>query len=271
MLPVQPSVEHEQRKARLAPQGVLASQSRASRTEVAPGRRLSAGAVADTRDAAGALSLRLSAEPWTHFARLTGEVAGEPAHAIVKFDGSVLGDAAWLQRAAVREQGATGDVEDGPLERTFSLSRSCDRLLHLELLDVGHQYAPLARGARGCASEYMERAEAVEIASADEILRITKAQNKNTVRLFLEGELDFGTCPGLLAFLKEAFDEPCFEIVLDISALDFIDSTGMSLFVTAHKRAASDGRRLVVSLPTPRVLRTLQIVGLTDFFNFESS
>lgn len=56
-------------------------------------------------------------------------------------------------------------------------------------------------------------------------------------------------------------------LIIDLSAVSFIDSAGLTVLIDAHKRAARTGGevRLVV-LETQQVYRILQITGLTRMF-----
>lgn len=89
------------------------------------------------------------------------------------------------------------------------------------------------------------------------------------VRILLKGELDASTASDLIVTLQGALGESPTELVVDLSELEFIDSTGLSLLVTTHKRAESDGTKFLLSRPSPATLKLLQITALTDFFNFE--
>jgi anti-sigma B factor antagonist len=80
--------------------------------------------------------------------------------------------------------------------------------------------------------------------------------------MVLSGELDVATAPLLRDRLAEVTDELETELVLDIGGLTFIDSTGLSLIVSAHKALKARGAALVVSSPTRMALRLFEISGL---------
>jgi anti-sigma B factor antagonist len=75
------------------------------------------------------------------------------------------------------------------------------------------------------------------------------------------GELDLATTPALWAAIA-ALEQPCDRIVLDLSDLAFIDSTGLSLTVAEYRRAARDGFDLVVAGADGQVLDVLRLTGL---------
>jgi anti-sigma B factor antagonist len=81
--------------------------------------------------------------------------------------------------------------------------------------------------------------------------------------LRVDGELDLATAPVLAAHLAPLPDGGG-DVVVDVSGIRFVDSTGLSVLVQAHHAARSAGRRLVLVAPSLRVRRLLQITGLDD-------
>lgn len=83
----------------------------------------------------------------------------------------------------------------------------------------------------------------------------------------LTGELDLLSAPQLREILVEIFteDQPG-RIVLDLSDLIYLDSTGLSVFVTAHKRANASGIAFCLANPNASVRRLLQITALDQIF-----
>jgi anti-sigma B factor antagonist len=57
--------------------------------------------------------------------------------------------------------------------------------------------------------------------------------------------------------------------VIDLSGLEFIDSTGLSQLLSAHTRAESDGRELVFLQGPPPVEKILRLTGLNEILTFE--
>lgn len=87
----------------------------------------------------------------------------------------------------------------------------------------------------------------------------------------LGGELDVSTAPQLHEVLLDAVSQqPSGPIILDLSALTFVDSTGLSLLVSTHKRMNGVGRALVLRGAQPTVRRLLEVTGLTDVFRMET-
>src|SRR6266511_3783587 len=71
----------------------------------------------------------------------------------------------------------------------------------------------------------------------------------NTAVLTLRGSLDIDTAPSLKANLNRLVERPSPRVVVDMSGLDFCDSMGVGVLVTAHGRAMERGGW--VRLPAP--------------------
>jgi anti-sigma B factor antagonist len=85
----------------------------------------------------------------------------------------------------------------------------------------------------------------------------------------VRGDLEFGTASALHSTLVDLTHQGSNPIILDLTELEFIDSTGLSLLVQAHQRITSEGRHFILRGPTDRVRRVLEISGLADLFAIE--
>jgi anti-anti-sigma factor len=54
-----------------------------------------------------------------------------------------------------------------------------------------------------------------------------------------------------------------------VADLSFIDSSGISVLVLAHKQLAERGGQLVLRSPQRIVYRVLEVTGLTQVFRFD--
>ena len=76
------------------------------------------------------------------------------------------------------------------------------------------------------------------------------------------GELDQGTAPQLRSVLSEAFERGG-SVLVDLTACEFIDSTGLSLMVEAKRTLDDDGgRAFAVCCPHRDVRRMLELTGI---------
>jgi anti-sigma B factor antagonist len=82
----------------------------------------------------------------------------------------------------------------------------------------------------------------------------------------LSGSLDIATSPTVRASLVEASERGDHRLVVDLTSVDFLDSTGLGALIGAQRRAKEyDGEvRLVVK--EGQILRLLRITGLLKVF-----
>ena len=95
-------------------------------------------------------------------------------------------------------------------------------------------------------------------------LDIDVTRDADRVVLSLEGELDMATAPRL----QSAIDEPALagisELVLDLRELQFIDSTGLRLILTALQSSRARGQEFAITRGSPQVERLLSITGVAE-------
>lgn len=89
---------------------------------------------------------------------------------------------------------------------------------------------------------------------------------RDRVIVELTGELDLATAPRLRDRLAVLSEDGHDRITLDLTDLDFIDSTGLSVLVMAYTRAESSGGGMIVRNPSSAVMRIFEITGLASVF-----
>src|SRR4051812_18609914 len=82
----------------------------------------------------------------------------------------------------------------------------------------------------------------------------------------LRGELDLGSAPQFRECLHELLGQT---VVLDFTEVTFMDSTTISVLVTALKRANSAGGELILHGVQPPQMKVLDIVGVSEILNFD--
>jgi anti-sigma B factor antagonist len=80
------------------------------------------------------------------------------------------------------------------------------------------------------------------------------------------GEIDIQTSPLLADKLRSVLDQGFSSVVVDLGAVTFLDSTGLSVLVTGLKQCRAAGGDFRLTDPQPNVRRVLEITGLTDIF-----
>jgi anti-anti-sigma factor len=89
--------------------------------------------------------------------------------------------------------------------------------------------------------------------------------------LAVSGELDLAAASSLEEELGQALESGSKVIVIDVTALDFIDSTGLSVLVRAHQRAQEAGLQLGLVNPGAQVERLLSLTGLAQRLTLDQS
>lgn len=83
--------------------------------------------------------------------------------------------------------------------------------------------------------------------------------------LDVRGEIDLGTAPLLREALEPALENGTGSIVVDMSEVTFIDSTGVHLLVDTFRRLSHENRRLAIVCDTGgQVHRVLGLLGLLE-------
>ena len=82
--------------------------------------------------------------------------------------------------------------------------------------------------------------------------------------LTVAGELDLRTSPELEERLSRAFDAGAELVILDLRGVEFMDSTGLRVLLTAHQRAHESGRRFALVRGADQVERVLTLTGVRE-------
>ncbi|MFG3040602.1 STAS domain-containing protein [Streptomyces sp. NPDC048330] len=89
-------------------------------------------------------------------------------------------------------------------------------------------------------------------------------RDDSTVVLSVRGELDMETADRLQEHLTDQLGQGRRHLVLDLSALDFMDSSGLNVLIRVVHKARAAGGDLYLTAPTPAVRRILEITGVTS-------
>ncbi|CAB4836135.1 unannotated protein [freshwater metagenome] len=60
-------------------------------------------------------------------------------------------------------------------------------------------------------------------------------------------------------------------VIVDLTDVTFMDSSGLSVFVTALKRAREAGTTLVLVVSEPRVMRVFSITGIDTLIDIHAT
>ena len=96
-------------------------------------------------------------------------------------------------------------------------------------------------------------------------LRVSSRSQGDHVVLALAGEIDLYTAPKLQSELMSALAVgKSAHIVVDMSAVEFCDSTGMNVLLAGHRLASERGGDLAA--PRAPVRKILEVTGLESVF-----
>lgn len=82
--------------------------------------------------------------------------------------------------------------------------------------------------------------------------------------IVVTGELDLASSPELEEQLDEVWASDAELLVIDLRELEFMDSTGLSIIVSAHQRLGDSGRKLSVVKGSQQVQRLLDLTGVSE-------
>lgn len=100
-------------------------------------------------------------------------------------------------------------------------------------------------------------------------LRIVSALNGEVAQISLEGELDLASAPELERRLHELEARRPAKLIVDLSALSFLDSTGLRVLLQANGRASERGWALVMRPGEEFVQRVFEVTGAAEVLTFE--
>ncbi len=87
----------------------------------------------------------------------------------------------------------------------------------------------------------------------------------------VSGEIHVSTAPQFSARLTEAIESGKIALVLDMSGVEFIDSTGLSVLLNALRRVTRQQGSLALVVSNPTVLRLFEITRLDSTFDIAPS
>lgn len=78
------------------------------------------------------------------------------------------------------------------------------------------------------------------------------------------GELDLASSPELEQRLEQFYASDSELLVIDLRGLEFMDSTGLSVIVSAQQKVIDAGRRLIIVRGPQQVQRLLDLTGVAE-------
>jgi anti-sigma B factor antagonist len=97
-----------------------------------------------------------------------------------------------------------------------------------------------------------------------ELLLSTHQSGRFTV-LTVGGEIDLASAPQLSAAFDEIEHSAAKEVVLDLSEVTFLDSTGVGVLINGRRGLGGDGSIRIVSTRSA-IIKLFALTGLSDLF-----
>jgi anti-anti-sigma factor len=108
-----------------------------------------------------------------------------------------------------------------------------------------------------------------ESSPAPGVLRISCVFHNGTASVTLEGELDLASAAQMEERLAAIEDRRPARLIIDLSQLAFIDSTGLRLLLQADARAREQQYELLLRPGAPSIQRVFEVTGALQILRFE--
>jgi anti-anti-sigma factor len=99
-------------------------------------------------------------------------------------------------------------------------------------------------------------------------LRVDLTMSGTVPVLALSGDLDLAAAGVLERALEEAHESAPAALVVDLRGVDFMDSSGLRVVVTAAQRAEEDARRFALVRGKAQVMRVFEITRMLERLDF---
>ncbi|MFZ5989858.1 MAG: STAS domain-containing protein [Bacillota bacterium] len=100
-------------------------------------------------------------------------------------------------------------------------------------------------------------------------LKFTEEKVNDYVKVNLFGEVDIYTSQDLKENLYNIVDSNQTDLVIDCKELNYIDSTGLGIFVGALKKAKQYGKKIIITNLKDNIKKLFIITGLDKVFVIE--
>ena len=102
-------------------------------------------------------------------------------------------------------------------------------------------------------------------------LSVTSAARGDLTVVVVAGEVDVYTASVLREKLSEVIDGDHADVVVDLTGVGFLDSTGLGVLVGALKKVRGFGGRLQLVIDQEKVMKVFRITALTQVFTIHET
>ena len=101
-------------------------------------------------------------------------------------------------------------------------------------------------------------------------LVIKERETENSVNVVISGEVDIYTCQDLKSTLYKYVDKYGKSLVLDCERLNYIDSTGLGVFVAVLKKVKQIDKDITIENLRDSIIKLFSITKLDSLFNIKN-
>lgn len=98
------------------------------------------------------------------------------------------------------------------------------------------------------------------------VMKVEQKDADGVLILILDGDLDFHTCVHVREILQTAINQQTSKVLLDLSRVAYIDSSGLATFVEAHQKMKKYGAKLALCQLSAAVRSVFEIAKLDMIF-----
>jgi anti-sigma B factor antagonist len=98
-----------------------------------------------------------------------------------------------------------------------------------------------------------------------------RSLNASIPLIEMDGEVDVYTAPQLKQQMISLLEEGHNEMVVDLSKVEYLDSTALGVLIGGLKRVREREGNLSLICPSPRIRRVFEITGLDKIFDIYNS
>jgi anti-sigma B factor antagonist len=91
---------------------------------------------------------------------------------------------------------------------------------------------------------------------------LTTTSVDDKVVVAVEGDIDMKTAPDLEAHIDEVLDGGARAVIVDLTAVEFLDSSGLGALAAARNHAATTAAALAIVCSNPNLLKLFRITGM---------
>jgi anti-sigma B factor antagonist len=93
-------------------------------------------------------------------------------------------------------------------------------------------------------------------------LSVERVSQDGVEFVLVEGEIDIATAARLIGVLNASVEEAVQSVVVDLSKVEFMDSTGLALLINANRRLSLRRKGFAVVCPPGPLMRVFEITDM---------